>query len=86
MDILQLAGAHFQHDDVEVAREVCLAVKENDLDRLRLWKDSVQDMSLTDLDGRSPLHVVCLSHFRVSLQYSLERQVIFWGTVGVFYR
>ena len=67
MDILQLAGAHFQHDDVEVAREVCLAVKENDLDRLRLWKDSVQDMSLTDLDGRSPLHVVRLTHFRVSL-------------------
>lgn len=51
-------GTRFDYDDIEVARELCVAATENDVERLRLWKQSKVDMNMTDLDGRTPLHVV----------------------------
>ena len=56
-------GAHFDYDEIEVARELCIAATENDVERLRLWKRSNVDMNATDLDGRTPLHVVSQRHF-----------------------
>ena len=58
VDLLLNVGARFEHDDIEVARELCVAATENDIDRLRLWKKSQVNMNSTDLDGRTPLHVV----------------------------
>jgi len=53
-------GTRFDYDDIEVARELCVAATENDVERLRLWKQSKVDMNMTDLDGRTPLHVAVL--------------------------
>jgi len=60
VDLLLTIGARFDHDDIEVARELCIAATENDVDRLRLWKRAEVDMNMTDLDGRTPLHVAVL--------------------------
>jgi len=60
VDLLLSVGARSAHDDIEVARELCVAATENDVDRLRLWHRSHVDMNSTDLDGRTPLHVAVL--------------------------
>lgn len=60
VDLLLNVGARFEHDDIEVARELCIAATENDVERLRLWLKSQVNMNSTDLDGRTPLHVAVL--------------------------
>jgi len=60
VDLLIAVGARFDHDEIEVARELCVAANENDVDRLRLWKRACVDMNCTDLDGRTALHVAVL--------------------------
>ena len=58
VDKLHAVGANFEHDNIEVARELCIAATDNDLERLSLWRLCNVDMNMTDLDGRTPLHVV----------------------------
>ena len=58
MKVLLSVGAKFDHDDIEVTRELCIAANENDVERLRLWNCACVDMNQVDLDGRTPLHVV----------------------------
>ena len=56
-------GARFNYDDIEVARELCVAATENDVERLMLWKQGKVDLNMPDLDGRTPLHVVSWMFF-----------------------
>ncbi|XP_065660704.1 L-asparaginase isoform X1 [Hydra vulgaris] len=60
--VLLSVGAKFDHDDIEVTRELCIAANENDVERLRLWNCACVDMNQVDLDGRTPLHVAVLKH------------------------
>ena len=54
------AGAKFNQDSMEVARELSIAAAENDIERLKLWAKCNVNMNMPDLEGRSPLHVVCI--------------------------
>ncbi|XP_057315902.1 L-asparaginase-like isoform X2 [Hydractinia symbiolongicarpus] len=60
VDLLLTVGAKFDHDEIEVSRELCIAATENDVERMRLWARAKVDMNTTDLDGRTPLHVAVL--------------------------
>ena len=51
-------GAKFDPDNIEVARELSIAAAENDIERLKLWAKCNVNMNMSDLEGRSPLHVV----------------------------
>jgi len=57
------AGAKFDQDNIEVARELSIAATENDLERLQLWKMCGVNMNMTDTEGRSPLHVVSFGSY-----------------------
>lgn len=57
------AGAKFNQDSMEVARELSIAAAENDIERLKLWAKCNVNMNMPDLEGRSPLHVVSTSLF-----------------------
>ena len=58
MSVLLKSGAHFLPNDTEVLRELCIAASRNDIDSLRLWRMAAVDLSISDMDGRTPLHVV----------------------------
>ena len=58
VDLMVKTGAHFPPDDPEVSRELCIAAGSNDLECIKLWHRANVDMNCTDLDGRTPLHVV----------------------------
>lgn len=58
VDILISAGAKFNQDNIEIARELSIAATDNDVERLQLWKMCGVNMNMVDMEGRSPLHVV----------------------------
>lgn len=56
--ILQVAGAHFSSSEVnDVANQLCKAVKEQNLDRVKLFIEAGANPNLGYIDDRTALHI-----------------------------
>lgn len=72
VDMLISSGANFDQDNMEVARELSIAATDNDVERLRLWLRCNVNMNISDLEGRSPLHVAVLKGNKEAVKFLVE--------------